>query len=242
MAGKGGGAWKVAYADFVTAMMAFFMVMWITAQSKDVKQAVAEYFRDPFVPGLKSDKATLPTNNRGASLKNRRSRGKGFADLPHQPDEPPDTPETNKLHLLSIHDGKQSGVGGMVHFPEQSNELTAEAKTQLKRLVPSLLGKRNKIEIRAHASRRPLPSGSPFHDPWQLCYARCVETMKCLEQLGVEPNRIRLSQAGVSEPYTIRDDADREANNARVEVCLLGELAEDLVGTREERARGTSEE
>ena len=39
MAGKGGGAWKVAYADFVTAMMAFFLVMWITAQSKQVALA-----------------------------------------------------------------------------------------------------------------------------------------------------------------------------------------------------------
>ena len=38
MAGKGGGAWKVAYADFVTAMMAFFLVMWIVGQDKPVKQ------------------------------------------------------------------------------------------------------------------------------------------------------------------------------------------------------------
>ena len=47
MAGKGGGAWKVAYADFVTAMMAFFLVMWIVGQDKPVKQAVAQYFEDP---------------------------------------------------------------------------------------------------------------------------------------------------------------------------------------------------
>src|SRR3982750_996601 len=46
--GHHGGAWKVAYADFVTAMMAFFLVMWIVAQSKPVKEAVAGYFRDPF--------------------------------------------------------------------------------------------------------------------------------------------------------------------------------------------------
>ena len=38
MAGKGGGSWKVAYADFVTAMMAFFMVMWILAQNKPVQE------------------------------------------------------------------------------------------------------------------------------------------------------------------------------------------------------------
>ena len=47
--GHHGGAWKVAYADFVTAMMAFFLVMWLVTQSKEVKQAVGGYFRDPGV-------------------------------------------------------------------------------------------------------------------------------------------------------------------------------------------------
>src|SRR5688572_15077933 len=45
--GHHGGAWKVAYADFVTAMMAFFLVMWIVGQSPQVKAGVAGYFRDP---------------------------------------------------------------------------------------------------------------------------------------------------------------------------------------------------
>ncbi len=45
--GHHGGAWKVAYADFVTAMMAFFLVMWLVNQSQDVKDAVAGYFKDP---------------------------------------------------------------------------------------------------------------------------------------------------------------------------------------------------
>jgi chemotaxis protein MotB len=44
-----GGAWKVAYADFVTAMMAFFLVMWIVGQSNPIKAGVAGYFRDPGV-------------------------------------------------------------------------------------------------------------------------------------------------------------------------------------------------
>jgi chemotaxis protein MotB len=46
--GHHGGAWKVAYADFVTAMMAFFMVLWIVGQSsKEAKEAIADYFRHP---------------------------------------------------------------------------------------------------------------------------------------------------------------------------------------------------
>jgi chemotaxis protein MotB len=46
-AGHHGGAWKVAYADFVTAMMALFIVLWIVGQSKQVKEYVAGYFKDP---------------------------------------------------------------------------------------------------------------------------------------------------------------------------------------------------
>ncbi len=45
--GHHGGAWKVAYADFVTAMMALFIVLWLTSQSDAVKKAVAGYFNDP---------------------------------------------------------------------------------------------------------------------------------------------------------------------------------------------------
>src|ERR1700733_8054305 len=45
--GHQGGAWKVAYADFVTAMMALFIVLWLLASSEQVKKAVASYFIDP---------------------------------------------------------------------------------------------------------------------------------------------------------------------------------------------------
>src|SRR5436190_23560597 len=45
--GHHGGAWKVAYADFITALMAFFLVMWLVGQNSRVKAGIAVYFRDP---------------------------------------------------------------------------------------------------------------------------------------------------------------------------------------------------
>jgi len=48
MAHGGGGAWKVAYADFVTAMMALFMVLWISAQDQKILIATSKYFQSPF--------------------------------------------------------------------------------------------------------------------------------------------------------------------------------------------------
>src|SRR5271155_416636 len=69
MAAGGGGAWKVAYADFVTAMMAFFLVMWIVSQDKPVKEAIAQYFNNPYgsgmIPGGKSG-SPLPNKDGGA--------------------------------------------------------------------------------------------------------------------------------------------------------------------------------
>ncbi len=64
MAGKGGGgAWKVAYADFVTAMMAFFLVMWLCAQNAEVKKSVADYFSDPLGTTMGGDKKASRTGS-----------------------------------------------------------------------------------------------------------------------------------------------------------------------------------
>jgi len=51
--GHHGGAWKVAYADFVTAMMALFIVLWLLNTNKPVREAVAGYFNDPSGTGEK---------------------------------------------------------------------------------------------------------------------------------------------------------------------------------------------
>jgi len=60
MAAGGGGAWKVAYADFVTGMMAFFMVMWIVAQDEKTKGELASYFRNRMMSTVKNSLGVLP--------------------------------------------------------------------------------------------------------------------------------------------------------------------------------------
>ena len=46
--GHHGGAWKVAYADFVTALMALFMVLWISGQNVEIRKATSKFFQDPY--------------------------------------------------------------------------------------------------------------------------------------------------------------------------------------------------
>lgn len=63
MAAGGGGSWKVAYADFVTAMMALFMVLWILNQDQEVKGSVEEYFKNPWKAALSDSTGIIPIKN-----------------------------------------------------------------------------------------------------------------------------------------------------------------------------------
>jgi chemotaxis protein MotB len=62
-----GGAWKVAYADFVTAMMALFMVLWISAQDKEILIATSQYFQNPFRSPIEASSGVMPFNTNRSS-------------------------------------------------------------------------------------------------------------------------------------------------------------------------------
>ncbi|MCP4684579.1 MAG: OmpA family protein [bacterium] len=68
--GHHGGAWKVAFADFMTAMMAFFLVMWLVGQSDDVKDAVSGYFKDPGKFSMQGKSGVLKGSDRAVVNKN----------------------------------------------------------------------------------------------------------------------------------------------------------------------------
>jgi chemotaxis protein MotB len=239
MAG-GGGAWKVAYADFVTAMMAFFMVMWLTGQSPQTKKAIAGYFQDPW--------GTSSENSAPASLLPSEMHGDVLSqDMPQklEPGQKPGAADSDgkdaeaaaksrwaqkrKVHFLQNSDRTTPAL--VVPFDESSADISEAGKSQLDRLIPTLVGKLNKIEVRGHTTRRPLPSDSPYHDLWQLSYARCLAVMNYFEEHGIEADRLRLSQSAAFEPITKRIETALQNENARVEVFLLDEMADDRPGT-----------
>ncbi len=245
MAGHGGGAWKVAYADFVTAMMAFFLVMWITSQNADVKKAIGGYFQDPWgsfsenttptiktPAGLKGDApfadsttGILPNRWPQANQENATEKQPGAASVWQQKE---------KLHLLTNVDRNLPAL--VVNFDDSTAELPQEAQKRLKALLPALLGKQNRIELRAHSTYRPLPSSSPYRDHWQLCFQRSVSTMLFLKANGVEPERIRLSESAAFEPLTNRLETSWQNENNCVEIFLLTEVVDKAAGTTQAAA------
>lgn len=242
MAGKGGGAWKVAYADFVTAMMAFFLVMWITAQSKPVKQAISQYFDDPL--GSSRGSSTTPSSSeQGSPLLGPYASGLGANTSPNiGPKIPTKTPSkvpvVTKPPKMKIPQDvtKQTRTNGtIIVFADDSAELDDYARKMLEALVPKLLGKPNIVEVRGHAMRKPGNEGEASADGWLLSYQRCLAVMKYLTKAGVPEDRIRLSQRGEYEPFTLRSEPVLQAMNSRVEVFPVSELANDFKQRVKER-------
>jgi chemotaxis protein MotB len=206
MAGGSGGAWKVAYADFVTAMMAFFMVMWLTTQKKEVKEAVAGYFREPF--------ASYKSTQKGAAATAQPVIDPMYGHTAQ--------PQKRKLAIS----GDDTDYQFTILFTADEAALEPAQVDNIKGFAPMMAGKLNRVEVRGHCLRRPLPKSSPFKNHWELCYARCQVVKKELEAQGIEPERIRLSQAEGNEPLALNLAEDELKLNSRVDVILLPDLAE----------------
>jgi chemotaxis protein MotB len=231
MAGKGGGAWKVAYADFVTAMMAFFLVMWITSQDATTREAISHYFQDPFGTGAHHEPASTSI---ASEMKHRfpgvdhkqiggHKRHRGDAGPQVSPD--PDAHTPGPLYRKNAN----SDLGITVVFEEDSAKLTPRAEQQLDEILPTLLGKMHRVEIRGHTSKRPLAPGGQFANSWQLSYSRCMATMDYLVSKGLDADRVRLSQSAGHEPLLAGLEPESLRYNSRVEVLPLPELTQEPV-------------
>ena len=158
MSAGGGGAWKVAYADFVTAMMAFFLVMWITAQSNAVKQSIARYFQHPFDAASRSPVSSKSSS--GASLvplhrdmdgsiphgnvHGKSPRGGGMLADDQPPADPKSVPKSGGLRRrtgVMLTENDPTGTGAFVQFETKSAGLSDSAKRLARRIIALAPGK-----------------------------------------------------------------------------------------------------
>ena len=179
MAGKGGGAWKVAYADFVTAMMAFFMVMWITSQDQKIKEAIAHHFSDPF----------------GANDRNGKSGGQDASGPPFNMND--NRRLAIKPRIVRETLDRRFQLGTAVYFPENSSELNESAVAALELVLPTLRWEAAQIEIVGYTDKQAVLGGES--SPWVLATQRCLMVKDYLEEKGIMVDKLKLSQS-VSGP------------------------------------------
>jgi chemotaxis protein MotB len=214
--GGGGGSWKVAYADFVTAMMAFFMVMWLTSQKPEVRKAVADHFKNPGGKMLSGSDARslIPSHNDGnGNRRVQKARGQKKSD------------GDSKARKMSD-EGEKSNVGTVITFALNSVELNNEGRKALEDLIPQLQGKQHIVELRGHAASTGGTTMQANIDAWQISSRRSLAVAQYLMENGIDARRIRLSQAGSSEPKFEAEEVDH-SKDSRVDVFVLSEFFEE---------------
>ena len=195
-AGHHGGAWKVAYADFVTAMMALFIVLWLLNTSKPVREAIAGYFRDPAGTAGKLGTSTAGPGAQVVVAKDDMSKLKEEIEkaISHMPNfdklkdqsEIKVTPEGLRIELLESAKGTFFDLGSPE--PNQNGE-------ELLDLLAGELGKLpNKISIEGHTDSKPY-SGKRNYGNWELSTDRANSARRLMQQRGWETSRWRRSAA-----------------------------------------------
>ena len=190
--GHHGGAWKVAYADFVTAMMSLFIVLWLMGSSEKVKKAVAGYFNDPKGTGsllgttLTGTGVTIQETSTDElqklkdKLEQEIKARKDLEKLSKQI-EITITPEGLRIELLEGKDGTFYEIGS-AKLSASGQELLSLLGTELKTLPNSLL-------IEGHTDSTPYSDDNGYSN-WDLSADRANSARRLLQQDGVRTNQV----------------------------------------------------
>jgi chemotaxis protein MotB len=236
--GHHGGAWKVAYADFVTAMMAFFLVMWLMGSDEEIKASVAHYFNHPNTPYKDgrdpASKVSVPLGEKegeGESL----LAGLGGL-MPEDPTVQPLRPvkqeqklELNEEMKNEIHDklGKESfafdvsvdyvrfSVPEAAFFEPGSTDLHANASKTIDKISQVIRRYPGYLQIAGHQAK----SGNKYD--YEFTMARASSLVNHLiENRHVSEDRIVPVGAGSRYPYAPEGTVDGAHLNNRIEFIL----------------------
>ncbi|MDO8589023.1 MAG: OmpA family protein [Armatimonadota bacterium] len=203
-AGHHGGAWKVAYADFVTAMMAFFLVMWITGMSAEVKAAIAGYFKDPvaFMQEVKSGNAIFKVTDMQAgsiSSSTKASYDDERKVLSGAKEKIVKMVATNPefAKMKKYIDIKLVDEGMRIDLLDDKESLffdsgSANIKPKTRHLLTLMTGELkklpNRIVITGHTDSRPLARGG--YTNWELSSDRANAARQVIEGGGLNTDQI----------------------------------------------------
>ena len=217
-AGHHGGAWKVAYADFVTAMMAFFMVMWLVGSSEDVKQSVAGYFNDPAGSGKEvgsgmggsGQSVTLDQTNMD---KLKESLQSAMQEMPEQLKDQVKmtvTSEGLRVELMETEKG--------MFFDSGSPDPSKNGQDVLAKLAQQLSTMENSILIEGHTDSRPV-KGRNGYSNWELSGDRANAARRFMQESGLRPDQVKQVR-GFADQALMKKDDPGAANNRRVSIIV----------------------
>ncbi|MEO0529725.1 MAG: OmpA family protein [Planctomycetota bacterium] len=215
--------WVVTFGDMMSLLLTFFIMLVSMSEIKEEKkfQAMLESMRRQFGHEA-SMVAMIPGNSTpmNSSMNSMASMGRAKRkDIMRGGNKVKSVSGEDNL-VRTIRPGRDTTVGGIVFFEEESDQLTAESRERLKEIASQIAGKPQKVEVRGHASKKPLANGRSHLG---LAFDRATKAKDYLIELGIAPERVRVSSAGEHEPLDDGIDAESRKRNARIEVLMWDE-------------------
>lgn len=198
--GGHGGAWKVAYADFVTAMMALFIVLWIMGQDQGVKEAVASYFQDPIGYSNKTKKFLDGKSNMPGAGDPKKLKEEEKKQLQEMSSQMISELQKNAEFgsLLKQVEVKMVKEGLRIELIDSDNDLffqvgTPELNNKAEKLLEKIGGKLaklpNKIIVEGHTDSRPYMGHGRGYSNFELSTERANSARRALLKGGLPEGR-----------------------------------------------------
>ena len=218
--GHHGGAWKVAYADFVTAMMALFIVLWLLNSSKQIQVAVGGYFKDPTGTSKK-----VGSNMAGA--------GENFV---HNRDNMPKLKDQLQMAIRQMSDFQkleshiemtvtaeglrielsESATG--TFFDTGSAKLNNDGRALLITLAQELGKLPNKISIEGHTDSNPYAPSASYGN-WELSADRANAARRLMQENGVRGDQVTQVR-GFADQRLRKPEAPLDPSNRRISLIV----------------------
>jgi chemotaxis protein MotB len=237
-----GGAWKVAYADFVTAMMALFMVLWISSQNQKILIATAQYFQNPFRSPMDASSGVMPFNTNKTTASSGKEAGdeKEMSRSKHiqmtflnsvaadfyrllnldqdLANKPIDVQVTSDGLRITLYDRAKRPL-----FVGDTAEFTPWGKFVMQNLAWNIDRHQFRVTIDGHTRQRPpsatVPAEPPAYTDWELSSDRANAARRSLVHYAIDPNLIE-RVTGYADTKPMAGEPPTSDSNQRVTLSL----------------------
>jgi len=228
--GHHGGAWKVAYADFVTAMMALFVVLWLTNTSKPIQVAISGYFKDPSGTGKETGSRLVGSKETGGNLAGsgenfqltKQNMGKLKDQLQRSIRSITDLDNLKKnIEMTVTSEGLRiellESAGGT--FFDSGSATLNQSGRELLTLLAAELGKvPNHVSVEGHTDAKPY-GGKGSYSNWELSADRANAARRLMQQSGLRGDQV--SQVRGFADQRLRTATDSlDPSNRRVSIIV----------------------
>jgi chemotaxis protein MotB len=233
--------WLVSYADFITLLFAFFVVMFATAQTDNAKtRAVSESVKKALDAGSFKSAFSMLLGGSGDV------KGQGVAERPGSGGEKLNVGDHSGLTLAellpilsqALQQEIQSGRLALrmtprgltisftqaALFPSGEDEIAADSYPTIQTIADAINKVKNPVRAEGHTDSIPIHN-SRFRSNWELSAARSIALVELLTKFGVTPKRLSIAGYGDTDPIDNNDTEEGRKKNRRVDIVILNETA-----------------